>query len=326
MPQSRRIRAVSTARMSNIKADLASVLFQVAVIDDLLAKKFGAPKKRLTNEESLTLIDALVKYSRSSRPHQMKELVNPKPHILVLGGNQSGKSTFINYFIGKKMGPMVGTAGGYIFLKNPDKSKLEHPIKVDAIVNQYERLFLKRNLQIAHDKYQNCPNTIVTESIFMEQCNHIVTDLRSPVQSGVFEIDVANSILFTELLSLGKKFKIVLLVSHKKLEDKKEETILELVELLLEIFGTTQNITKHKNSFAVIITNPPKDVNFVNIGKKFVCKTGFQFFDCLQIFSKSLKERIFLYDPLDRYKGVGILGYQSMIDLVINLTPYDHDA
>ena len=210
LPQSRRIRPVSTARMSAIETDLASVLFQVAVIDDLLAKKLSNPKKRLTNEESLTLINALVKYSRTSRPNEMKELVNPKPHILVLGGNQSGKSTFINYFIGKKMGPIVPSPKGYIFLKSPDKSKLPHPIKIDAYVNQYERLYLKRNLQIAHNPYPTCPNTILTESIFMPESSHLITDLRSPTQSSIFEIDVANTILFTELLSLSKTPKIVL--------------------------------------------------------------------------------------------------------------------
>ncbi|MHA7877884.1 MAG: hypothetical protein ACX93T_03100 [Bacteroidota bacterium] len=244
---------------------------------------FTKPPKRtrdhlITQESVINNINYLARRAELGKQNVTAD--SDKNAITILGETGSGKSTAINYWMGRNMArrtPEEMEAMGIL-------DKLEDVVVVDPNSAQPEAA------SIGHERVSHT---------FMPQ---IIQDPNNDTQiyidcPGFFdnrgaEINIANAINIRQVLQQVRSVKAVCVVSYTRLGDGRGAHIQSLAHMCAQMFGGIDNLRRHQNSILLGINRAPAQTSIDSI------RTWLAAMDSPAI--QILSQRAFLYDPLEK--------------------------
>ena len=141
------------------------------------------------------------KNADESIQEQAKKIKNEIFNLMILGEAKSGKSTFINAYLGKEVVPMDVRQCTSAIIKIHKGEKFELIAKTAAggrtTVTGYEEIrnFLKKHASIS-DKYRNIPITTINNELLIKYkgkkiTNHILNDfLEEEAKDNIFNMNI----------------------------------------------------------------------------------------------------------------------------------------
>jgi hypothetical protein len=106
------------------------------------------------------------------------------------------------------------------------------------------------------------------------------------------ETSIANSLNIKGCFQAAKEVKICILISYQTLKSDRGRSCADLIKILIELFGSNNNLEIHSRSIIIICTQAESDA---------LEEVKFLLTDGTSI--KYLKEQIYLYNPIDENKG-----------------------
>jgi hypothetical protein len=231
----------SPARLSSSSPQLhPPIRKQSSIIDHytpLIRRKLANPTLELSVEEQISLLTACMKIG-AEHPVQ----VSGKDVTVIIGDTGVGKSTFANFFLGCDMD-----------LVDP---KTLHPpcvgedVLVVKSVENGGTMDEIPEFKIGHSRKSETfvPQIASVGSFIVADCPGYF-DNRGP------EIAIANAVNVKQMMSEAKSVRMLVLVSHSSVSDKRGEAVGKIFAICAELFGSEAELRKNLNAIAVRFQN-----------------------------------------------------------------------
>ena len=200
-----------------------------------------------------------------------------KDLVLILGHTGSGKSTFVNYAMGKVM-------------------------REEKKPNQLSKGFVCDNpiMEIGHG-FQS--QTAFPESCCDTSTNITYCDCPGFMDNRGVVFDITNMYAISRMAEMARSVKgCVIIINYHGLENKRVEELRDVATLIDIIFGS--KAAPHKNSVMILVTRLPTDTTLHELRDFMVdaVKSGYMTgtHDSYELF-QHLAHTCECYDPLDRY-------------------------
>ena len=261
------------------------------------ARRENDPLHPLSAEESIQLLNMYI-----SEGVVNAQKLSGKEAVVVMGNTGAGKSTFVNYLMGCEMTS-----------KDPeDLGLVDLDDEVVVVLPRSEGGLLDEIMPIGHSKQSKT---------FLP---HIERDPRSVspyaycdcpgfLDNRWPEVNIANAVNIRRVLQEASSVRLLILLNYDTLKVDRGRGLSELLKICTQLFGSSQQLSAHKDSVLLGITHVPVNKRMDRV-RKFILK------DSPSVL-QDLTGRMFFYDPLEK-GGVDFItraGCRSMIESLVPL-------
>jgi energy-coupling factor transporter ATP-binding protein EcfA2 len=242
----------------------------------ILNTKLNNPHAELTSEQSISLVNHCATLGEQNAVQAAGKEV-----LMVLGNTGTGKSTLLNCLMGCEMK-----------LVKPKDLGLSGVKKVVVVDPKSTRPAV---VIIGHGKQSHTFMPLIVPD--PDHDRRAYCDCPGFSDNRGAEINIANAINTKRILQQARGVKAVFLTSYNGLSDDRGRSIEAMANMCLQMFGSADNLSKHKDSVLLGITKAPLYEDDEPLTRSMVESLLAQ--ENTPI-AQILASRIFLFDPLDR--------------------------
>ncbi|MBS4166479.1 hypothetical protein NEOC65_001567 [Neochlamydia sp. AcF65] len=248
-------------------------------VNDSLARKLDNPSEKLPPEESIAVLMECIR-----RGEIEAEKAKDQELVMVIGNTGCGKSTFSNAMYGCTMKKVAPTRRG-------------EGIGSRVIVEKGSAR--DEVMKIGHT---NNSQTFMPQLIEIE--NHVsICDCPGFLDNRGYEINIANVTNIRKVFTKAKSVKVVVLINYYSLLADRARGLQDAINICCNLFGSKENLVKHKNAILLGITHipsahPDEEKGSLNDLKEIIRKIKL-INEFEETTLRELSERLFIYDPVD---------------------------
>jgi len=201
----------------------------------LLATKLQSPDTILSAKEQVELFVYCM-----SLGNTVVDRVKDRDVLAVFGNTGSGKSTSINFLYGCQLFSYAKIGSPYRSLEVLPKSK----------GGPYDSV-----TKIGHSTYSE---TLLPRFIQNSDSNLVFCDFPGFMDNRGWEINVSNSTTMAQILNNAGSLKFLICVNYNTLKANRAKGLVDMLQLLEEVFGSRSNLEEASSSIMLGITCAPK--------------------------------------------------------------------
>jgi energy-coupling factor transporter ATP-binding protein EcfA2 len=240
-------------------------------IDALLARKLANPECVLSDSESIALLTHCV-----AEGDRNSAQIKKKNALIVIGTTGAGKSTFLNYLMGCK-------------LQLEDPARLGLPGLEDIIVVSPNSP-VKEVMPIGHTRISK---TFISQiEVDRGNATMVYCDCLGFLDNRGAEINIANSVNIRRILQAAQSVKVLILLNYRSLLADRSRGLADMLNMCTQLFGGLAHLERFKGALLLGVTQAPATLR--------LHKLHFFMTDGGPSIMKTLAQRTFLYDPMDR--------------------------
>lgn len=222
-----------------------------------------------------------------------------KRHLVALLGNtNAGISTFANYLAGCVMQSRPGAFVEEIEVKGRDKGG-----PLDEI------------MPIGHLKQSR---TLLPQ-VFKVLEGLTVCDCPGFFNNVALEFSVSSLFNIKEVFKEAASLKFIILINYNTIKPGRANQISALINMCTQLFGTHESLMQSKDSMLVGITHLPSTATLQRLKSLFSDSKWPNPFE--REWLRTMSERMFIYDPLDRPNYEGAWKRQTILEKIGSLDP-----
>jgi predicted GTPase len=218
----------------------------------ILKKKLDDPTSRLSNSESISLIDFCI-----SEGLEKANSITGKTAVILIGNTGAGKSTFVNYVLGCEMIKKTS--------EEMDEIGVEVLCDVVVVKSRSEGGCYDEVTAIGHNK----KSTTFMPQLKQDSNNPkmVYCDCPGFSDNRGAEIRIVNAVTIKQILKAADGVKVIILINYNSLLADRARGLSDLLKICTKLFGNSENLELARDSILLGVTQAPKSIKLTFLKK-----------------------------------------------------------